>query len=198
MPMIFVKHWGGGIICNFTPIFATFSTLRRMNLDHDFVRVSKLSEDEKKVFIKNRTTLFSPNSGEDQKKGLHRKQKTFFPKVKWTPTLRCTPESNYWRGCRCRPNLNYWGKYSQIIGGIYPSPRVLAPLAPSQRFISPCAMVTHIFDFSKKVQSVVQNRLDYTGLLQYRYAYFLRLLLHWFAIYPVGMTVLTHFREVSI
>ena len=39
-----------------------------MNLDHDFVQGSKLCEDhKKKVFTKN-GTLFSPNSGEDQKK----------------------------------------------------------------------------------------------------------------------------------
>ena len=41
-----------------------------MNLDHDFVQEWKFSEDQtKKVFIENRT-LFSPNPGEDQKKGL--------------------------------------------------------------------------------------------------------------------------------
>ena len=62
--------------------------------------------------------FFSPNSGEDQKKGLHQKWNTFSFAFKWTPTLRCTPESNY------------WGGYSQIIGGIYPShlPQVSAPL----------------------------------------------------------------------
>ena len=36
-----------------------------MNLDHDFVQVSKLSKDQKKVFT-NSGTLFSPNSGQDQ------------------------------------------------------------------------------------------------------------------------------------
>ena len=45
---------------------------------------------------------------------------TFFPEFRWRSALRCTPESNYWRGCRCRPYSNYWGGYSQIIGGIYP------------------------------------------------------------------------------
>ena len=34
-----------------------------MNLDHDFVQVWKFSEDQKA-----NGTLFSPNSGEDQKK----------------------------------------------------------------------------------------------------------------------------------
>ena len=52
-----------------------------MNLDHDFVQESKLSEDPKKVFTKN-GALFSPNSGEDQKKKKKRsspKKKHFFP-----------------------------------------------------------------------------------------------------------------------
>ena len=46
----------------FYPNFALFSTLGGMNLDHDFVQVSKLSE--------------------DQKKGLHQKRNTFFPKFR--------------------------------------------------------------------------------------------------------------------
>ena len=62
----------------FYPNFALFSTLRGMNLDHDFVQVSKLRE--------------------DQKKGLHQKWNTFFPEFKWTLTLRCTPESNFFGG----------------------------------------------------------------------------------------------------
>ena len=50
----------------------------------------------------------------------------FFPRFKWRLALRCTPESNYWRGCRWRP-------YTQIIGGIYilHLPRVSAPLTVS-------------------------------------------------------------------
>ena len=66
-----------------------------------------------------------------KKKGFHLKWNSFFPEFKWTPTLRCTPELNYWGGCRCRPYSNYWGGYSQIIGGIYP-PRVSAPLLEAQ------------------------------------------------------------------
>ena len=65
-----------------------------MNLDHDFVQVSKLSEDQKKekkkVFAKNGTL--------------------FFFKFKWTPTLRCTPESNYW-------GLDADVDHTQTIGG---------------------------------------------------------------------------------
>ena len=88
----------GGDNSQFYPNFALFSTVGGINLDHDFVQVSKLSEDQQK----NRS---SP------------KMEHIFPKFKWTPTLRCTPESNYWGGCRCRPYLYYWGENSQIIGG---------------------------------------------------------------------------------
>ena len=63
---IFVEHWGDN--SQFYPNFALFLTLGGMNLDHDFVQVSKLSE--------------------DQKKSLHQKWNTFFPEFQWTPTLR--------------------------------------------------------------------------------------------------------------
>ena len=44
-----------------------------MNLDHNIVQMNQLSKDQnKKVFTKN-AELFFPNSGEDQKKGLHQK-----------------------------------------------------------------------------------------------------------------------------
>ena len=87
---------------------------------------------KKKGLYQKMEPFFSPNSGEDQtkkmssqkmehffpqiqvktkKKGLRQKWNTFFPEFQWTPTLRCTPESNYWGGCRCRP-------YTQTIGGI--------------------------------------------------------------------------------
>ena len=59
---IFVKHWEYNL--QFYPNFALFSTLGGMNLDHDFVQMSKLSEDEKK--------------------GLHQKCNTFFPRIQVT------------------------------------------------------------------------------------------------------------------
>ena len=82
MGPIFVEHWGDNL--QFYPNFARFSTLGGMNLEHDFVRVWKFSEDKtknkkktangtlfpqiqvktKKVFNKNRT-LFSPNLRSD-------------------------------------------------------------------------------------------------------------------------------------
>ena len=81
-----------------------------MNLDHDFVQVSKLSEDQKKKVLTKKGTLFPPE-------------------FKWIHTLRCIPESNYWGGCRCTPysaqstggiQPNYWWGYIPL--------RVLAPL----------------------------------------------------------------------
>ena len=91
----------GGNNLQFYPNFALFLTLGGMNyLDHDFVQVSKLSK--------------------DQKKGLSKKWNPFFPEFKWTPTLKCTPDSNYWGGCIRRPYSNYEGGYSQIIGGYIP------------------------------------------------------------------------------
>ena len=43
-----------------------------MNLDHYFFQVSKLSEEQKRSSPK-MEHFFSPNSGKDQKKGLHQK-----------------------------------------------------------------------------------------------------------------------------
>ena len=62
----------GGIICNFTPILPYFQHWGGMNLDQDFFQVSKLSEHQKKKRSSPEMEhFFSPNSGEDQKKGLH-------------------------------------------------------------------------------------------------------------------------------
>ena len=73
----------GGIICNFTPILPYFQHWG-INLDHDFVQVWKFSEDQKNA----KGTLFSPNSGEDQKKKRSSsKIQHFFPQF----SLRCTP-----------------------------------------------------------------------------------------------------------
>ena len=79
----------GGIICN----FALFSTLGGINLDHDFVQVGKLSE--------------------HQKKNIFTKNGTLFPEFKWTPTLKCTPKSNYWGG-------DADVDHTQTIGGYIP------------------------------------------------------------------------------
>ena len=94
-----------------------------MNLDHDFVQVSKLSEDSKKKMSSPKMEHFFPQiQVKIKKKVLHQKWNTFFPDFKWTPTLTCTPESNYWGGCRCRPYSNYWGRIQSNYWGDIPSP----------------------------------------------------------------------------
>ena len=51
-----------------------------MNLDHDFVQVSKLSENQKKVFIK-KGTLFSQIQVRTTKKRSSPKMEHFFPQI---------------------------------------------------------------------------------------------------------------------
>ena len=45
-----------------------------MNLDHDFVQVSKLSEDQKKGLLQHWHTFFSPNSSGDLRSDAHQSQ----------------------------------------------------------------------------------------------------------------------------
>ena len=52
-----------------------------MNLDHDFVQVSKLSEDQKKKGFHQKWTLFSPNLDEDQEKKVFTKNGTLFSPI---------------------------------------------------------------------------------------------------------------------
>ena len=108
-----------------------------MNLDHEFVQVSKLSEDQQKKsslledffspnlsedLEKKRSSpkledFFSPNSSEDQeKKGLHQIWKTFSPRIHVETSAQTQTRVKLLGGCRCRPYSNYWGGYSQIIG----------------------------------------------------------------------------------
>ena len=86
-----------------------------MNLDHDFFQVSKLSEDQKKVFTKY-GTLFFPISGEHQKKRSSPKMELFFSpnsgedqkkEKKFTPKI--SPNST--------GGLRSHALQSQIIGG---------------------------------------------------------------------------------
>ena len=56
---IFVEHWGDNL--QFYPIFS----IGGMSLDHDFVQVSKLREDQKKKLFTKNGTLFSPNLNGD-------------------------------------------------------------------------------------------------------------------------------------
>ena len=62
----------GGDNLQFYPDFALFSTLGDESRPL-FFQVSKVSEEQKKRSSPKMELLFSPNSGEDQKKGLHQK-----------------------------------------------------------------------------------------------------------------------------
>ena len=106
-----------------------------MNLDRDFVQVSKLSEDKKKVFTKNGALFFPKFKWRPKKKGLHQKWNTFFPKFKWTPTLRWTSESNCWGDADVDHTQTTGEDTVKLLGWIYPlhppPPRVSAPLHTS-------------------------------------------------------------------
>ena len=125
----------GGDNLLFYPNFARFSTLGEMNLDHNFFWVSKLSEEQKKLIFTNNGTLF-------------------FPEFKWRPALRCTPESNYWKGCRCRPYSNYWGIMSNYWEGDIPHPPgfrhpCLSGSTPQRaRFLVCCMNCQHLGNYA--------------------------------------------------
>ena len=93
-----------------------------MNLDHDFVQVSK--------------------SSEDQKKRSSPKMEHFFPEFKWTPSLGCTLESNYWGGAEVDHTQTIGGGYSQSIVGDISSP-------------SPSGFGTPAFNFNSSNQFLV-------------------------------------------
>ena len=88
-----------------------------MNLDHDFVQVWKFSEDKKKA----NGTLFSPNSGEDQKKRSSTRTEHFSPKF----PLRCTPIQTI------------RGNTAKLLGECIPHPPLVsAPLAENVEILS--------------------------------------------------------------
>ena len=79
-----------------------------MNLSHDFVQVSNLSEDQKeKVFTKN-GTLFSPKSSRHLRSDAHQRQ-----------IIGGDADVDH--------NQTIGGDTIKLLGGIYP-PRVSAPL----------------------------------------------------------------------
>ena len=75
---IFVEHWGNNL--QFYPNFALYSTLGDKRRPRFFSGKQIKWRPKKKVFTKN-GTLFSPNSGKDQKKGFHQNWNTFFPRI---------------------------------------------------------------------------------------------------------------------
>ena len=86
-----------------------------MNLDLDFVQVSKLSEDQKKVLTKS-GTLFSPNSGEDQKKGLHH----FFRRIQVDTYAQMHTRVKLLGRMQMytMDYSNYWGDAAKLLGDI--------------------------------------------------------------------------------
>ena len=86
-----------------------------MNLDQDFFQVSKLSEDQKKRSSPEMEYIFSPNSGEDQKKrkkkGLHQKWNSFFFPNSSTDLRSDAHQSQIIGGDADKD-------YTQIVGGI--------------------------------------------------------------------------------
>ena len=126
----------GGDNLQFYPNFALFSTWGdeprpRFCLGEQIKWRPTKKKRKKEVFIKTET-LFSPNLGEDQKKGLHQKSNTFFHQTQVkTKKKRSSPKIEHFfpviqvdtyaqmhtrvkllGGCRCRPCSNYWGWYS--------------------------------------------------------------------------------------
>ena len=119
----------GGIISNFTPILPYFQHWG------DEPRPRFCSGEQIKWRSKKRSSpkmehFFPQIQVKTKKKKVFTKNgKLFSPEFKWTPTLRCTPESNYWGGCRCKPYLNYWGDTVKLLGGYTTHP---------PRFRHPC------------------------------------------------------------
>ena len=105
---IFVEHWG--VQFAIFPQFFPIVNIGGMNLNHDFVQMSKLSE--------------------DQKIGLHQKYNTFFPEFKWTP-IRSHAHQSQIIGADADVDhtQTIGGDTVKLLGGyIPPSPRVSAPL----------------------------------------------------------------------
>ena len=104
-----------------------------MYLDHDFVQVSKLNEDQKKGFLQNWNTFFPKFRYRPKKKVFTKNGTLFFLKFKWIPTLRCTPASNYRGDADVDHTQTIGGNTVKLLGGcIPPYPRVSAPLPVSR------------------------------------------------------------------
>ena len=115
-------------------------------------------EDQKKVFIKNRT-LFFPNSGEDQKKkeGLQTKTEHFFSQIQ-VKTKKKRRSSNKNRtlfsqnfrsdvhpfkllgGCRCGPFSNYWGDTAKYL----PHPSLVSAPLDTSNWVIGCKARTSL------------------------------------------------------
>ena len=154
---IFVEHWKDNL--QFYPKFALFSTLGGMSLDHDFVQVSKLSENQKKkIFTKNRT-LFYPTSvktkKKKEKKRVFTKNGTLFPPNSGEHLRSDAHQSQIIAGdADVDHTQTIGGDKAKLLGGIY-LPRVSAPLC--------IRYYCHVLEHSIKLQS---NRLNIRCTIQ--------------------------------
>ena len=120
----------GEDILQFYPNFALFSRLGGMNLDHDFVQVSKLSEDQKKKVV-TKNEHFFPQIQMKTKKKVFIKNGTLFSPISSGHLRSDAHQSQTIGGDADLDHIQTigGGGYSQIIEGyIPPSPRVSAPL----------------------------------------------------------------------
>ena len=108
--------------------------------------------------------FFSPNSGEDQKKGLPQEWNTFFPQI----FAQLYTHSNYWGGCRRGPFLNYWGNTAKLLGGyIPPSPPGFGTTGHHASTYYACTSAFIPHDILKRPSVVsVAARLNITPLQQ--------------------------------
>ena len=94
-----------------------------MNLHHEFVQVSKLSEDQKMEHF------FSPNSGEDQKKRSSPTMEDFFPRIQVETCAQMHARVKLLEGMQMKTILKLLGGIqSNYCWGIYPPSWVSAPL----------------------------------------------------------------------
>ena len=117
----------GGIICNFTPILPYFQHWGGWTSTTILFRCGNLVKTKKKNAI---GKLFSPNSGEDQKKRSSSKIEHFFPQI----YAQMYTHSNYWGGCRCRPFSKYWGGIQPNYWGRYIPPLFRHPWLQCKNF----------------------------------------------------------------
>ena len=108
----------------FYPNFALFLTLGRMNLDHDFVQVSKLSEDPKKMSSPKMEHFFPQiqvKTKKKRKKDLHQKRNTFFPRIQVDAYAQMhTRVKLFGRMHITIEYSNYWGDTAKLLGEYIP------------------------------------------------------------------------------
>ena len=80
-------------------------------------------------------TFFSEIQVKTKKKGLHQNWNTFSHEFRWAPTLRCTPESNYWGDADVDHTQTIGGDTVKLLGG-YILPGFRHPCMRGTKFVS--------------------------------------------------------------